>query len=264
MEDIAAKVQVNVPFRMLWDGYLEVFVGRGLKPEVGIDAAALDRYSPSQFERIAGRLKDGGLSVTLHGPFMDLAPGSADPDILRVSRRRFDQLLMVVPLFAPKTVVCHAGFDRKRDGYRIAAWLDTAADTWRRLGRRVRAAGSRLMLENVYEHDPKVLRCLFERLPDAGVGFCLDTGHQAAFSRTSLEGWLDGLGDFLGQVHLHDNHGDADAHLALGQGCIDFAALLGRLKRLRPEPPVITLEPHREDALDPSLAHLQSIWPWPG
>ena len=27
-------------------------------------------------------------------------------------------------------------------------------------------------------------------------------------------------------------------------------------------PPVITLEPHQEDSLEPSLAYLEKIWPW--
>jgi sugar phosphate isomerase/epimerase len=264
MADIRGNVQVNIPFSMLREGHIEVFVDRGLNPEIGIGADALDRFAPSQFERIASRLKDRGLSVTLHGPFMDLAPGSTDPQILRASHRRLDQFLALVPLFAPKTVVCHAGYDRTRDGYRSGDWLDTAAATWHRLGRRIRAAGSRLMLENVYEHNPEVLRHLFARLQDIPVGFCLDTGHQAAFSRTSLDGWLTALGGFLRQVHLHDNHGDQDAHLALGQGGIDFVALMNRLERLHPVPPVITLEPHREEDLAPSLAYLQAIWPWPG
>ena len=35
------KVQVNIPFTMLFDDYLEPFIAYKLNPEVGIDAAAL-------------------------------------------------------------------------------------------------------------------------------------------------------------------------------------------------------------------------------
>jgi hypothetical protein len=48
----------------------------------------------------------------------------------------------------------------------------------------------------------------------------------------------------------------------MGTGSIDFAALFQRLVAACPTPPVITLEPHEEDALEPSLSYLENIWPW--
>jgi sugar phosphate isomerase/epimerase len=262
MEALLGQVHVNVPFVMLWDGLADKFIRRGLNPEIGIDAAALDRFSPAQFGRIAKRLREGGVAVTLHGPFNDLSAGSADPQIRAVTRRRFEQLLEVAPLFTPRTVVCHAGYDWKRYAYQLDRWLANSFECWRWLARRLTAFGSRLMLENVYESGPEELRAVFEGLTTDGVGFCLDTGHQAAFSHRSLVEWLDGLAPYLGQLHLHDNCGHRDEHLALGQGCVDFAGLFDRLKSLTDTPPVVTLEPHTEEALAPSLAYLETIWPW--
>ena len=40
MQDIIRKVQVNVPFRMLYDTYLDRFLEHKLNPEIGIDATA--------------------------------------------------------------------------------------------------------------------------------------------------------------------------------------------------------------------------------
>ncbi|MEJ2169223.1 MAG: hypothetical protein P8X90_27250 [Desulfobacterales bacterium] len=42
---IIPKVQVNIPFSMLADTYLDVFITNGLNPEIGLDAAALDRFT---------------------------------------------------------------------------------------------------------------------------------------------------------------------------------------------------------------------------
>jgi sugar phosphate isomerase/epimerase len=261
-EDILSRVQVNIPFSMLWDRYADVFLAQGLNPEIGIDAAALDRFAQSEFKDMARQLKRRGVRITLHGPFFDLSPGSVDPQILRATRRRFQQLLELVPVFEPVTVVCHAGYEWKRYGWVRDEWLHNSLETWRWLAEALLTAGSRLMLENVYEWGPGDIRVFFEKLRDQRVGFCLDTGHQSAFSRSSLTEWLDGLGLFLGQLHLHDNHGRKDDHIALGRGCIDFQSLFNRLKRLNPPPPVMTLEPHEEDALQPSLAYLARIWPW--
>ena len=118
------------------------------------------------------------------------------------------------------------------------------------------------MLENVYEHSPEDILILFENLEKQNVGFCLDTGHQSAFSRTSLTAWLDSLGQYLGQLHLHDNNGKFDDHLAMGKGKINFEAFFKALKAIKIAPPVITLEPHEDGALWPSLEFLEKVWPW--
>ena len=263
MEKILRNVQVNIPFVMLWDRYAEEFLSRGLNPEIGIDAVALDRFSQAEFSDMAACLREKGLRVTLHGPFSDLSPGSVDPLIRSVTRHRFGQLLEVAPFFEPIAVVCHAGYEWKRYGYLYEEWFRQSVDTWRWFGEALNRQGIRLVLENVYEAAPEDLAPLFRALLPQNVGFCLDTGHQSAFSRSSLDSWLGGLGHNLAHVHLHDNSGEQDEHLALGCGRIDFSVLFRYLKSHFPEsPPVMTLEPHTEDALEPSLIYLSNIWPW--
>jgi len=263
MEEIRQSVQVNIPFTMLWDRYAETFLSRRLNPEIGIDAAALDRFSIADFEVMASRMRERGLRVTLHGPFSDLSPGSIDPMIRSVTRKRFEQLLEVVLLYRPMSVVCHAGYEWKRYGYLYDEWFRQSIETWRWFAEKINNCGSRLMLENVYEAGPEDLAPLFKELQHHNVGFCLDTGHQAAFSQAPLESWLSGLGRHLSQLHLHDNCGDEDQHLAIGAGQIDFTILFVYLKsHFSNSPPLITLEPHTEEALEPSLDYLSAIWPW--
>ena len=263
MDKIIRNVQVNVPFTMLWDRYADEFLSRGLNPEIGIDAAALDRFSAVEFREMATRLHERGLRVTLHGPFSDLSPGSIDPLIRSATRKRFEQLLEVVTIFKPISVVCHAGYEWKRYGYLYEEWFRQSIETWCWLAGEINRRDSRLMLENVYEAGPEDLVPLFRELKTHNVGFCLDTGHQSAFSRTPLVSWLSELGQSISQVHLHDNCGDQDQHLALGCGRIDFSILFRHLEsHFSGSPPVITLEPHTEDALEPSLVYLSAIWPW--
>lgn len=262
MRAIDKKVQINIPFTMLWDKYSGEFLKRGLNPEIGIDAAALERFTRQEFADMAAQLLSRGLTITVHGPFMDMSAGSPDPVIRAATRHRFEQLLDLIPLFKPKTVVCHAGYEWKRYGYVKEDWLKNCIDIWHWLGGSIKAAGGRLMLENVFEEEPEDIQVLFENLVEQDVGFCLDTGHQAAFSRASLTTWLNSLGRYLGQLHLHDNRGWQDEHMALGWGRIDFETFFKQLKSMMKAPPVITLEPHEEESLEPSLAYLEKIWPW--
>jgi sugar phosphate isomerase/epimerase len=168
----------------------------------------------------------------------------------------------LIPIFTPKTLVCHAGYDEKRYGYNRALWTEKSLDMWSWLAKRVRDEGTVLVLENVYEHRPEDIRFIFETLQSQGVGFCLDIGHQSVFSRAPLEEWIESLGQYIVQLHLHDNSGKLDEHQALGRGSIDFHRFFEKLKTVRKKPPIITLEPHREEHLWASLEYLEGIWPW--
>jgi len=254
------NIQVNIPFGMLQESYLKLFLQHGLNPEIGIDAAALDRFSQAEFSRIAEKLHEHERTVTLHGPFIDLSAGSTDPAVRRLTRNRFEQLLRLVPLFQPQTVVCHAGYDRRRYSFFKKIWTENSLDMWSWLATRLTAGGARLMLENVYEDGPDDILYLFERLEEYDVGFCLDSGHMSAFGKAPLQEWLQVLGPRMQQLHLHDNHGDWDDHLALGRGNIDFPLIFDYLKGLKTSLPIITLEPHKKADLWPSLKYLQKHW----
>jgi sugar phosphate isomerase/epimerase len=91
------------------------------------------------------------------------------------------------------------------------------------------------------------------------VGCCFDIGHQFVFGKVSLDSWIDMLGPYIGQLHLHDNSGSKDEHLPLGSGKIDFYPLIGFLKK-RKKLPLITLEPHKEADLWLSMEYLSRMF----
>jgi sugar phosphate isomerase/epimerase len=255
-------LQVNIPFTMLSESFLDRFIANRLNPEIGFDAEALDTYPLSHMEAVAGRLREAGLSITFHAPFMDLSPGSPDPKVRDLTRQRLGQLIRLIPLFRPRTVVCHTGYDQRRYWHIRDLWLKNSLDTWSQIAGEIQSGGAAMMLENVYEQTPDEMIDLLENLRDFEVGFCLDSGHQAVFGTAPIAVWIASLGPYLGQLHLHDNSGDQDEHLALGRGRIDFRQLFKLLMAVSPDRPVITLEPHKEEELSPSLKYLENIWPW--
>jgi sugar phosphate isomerase/epimerase len=252
-----------VPYSRLREELLDHFTRQRFNPEIGIDAAAIERFSPQDFARVADVLRRHGLTVTLHAPFVDLSAGSTDPAIREVTRRRFEDVLKLVPILQPLTVVAHAGYDWQRYAYFQKTWLENSVDFWAWVAESLNRLGSRLMLENVYEQHPAEILQVLERLAAHNVGLCLDCGHLTAFGRAPLDEWLDETGTLIGQLHLHDNWGHQDDHLPMGQGRIDFLRLFAFLKAECPHPPVMTLEIHRPDDVWVSLECLERIWPWP-
>jgi sugar phosphate isomerase/epimerase len=169
-------------------------------------------------------------------------------------------MIELASLYKAKRVIFHAGYDKRRYGTMREFWVEKAVETWSSLAKSLEDAGSILILENVYEDGPEDFLPLFNALKNSG--FCLDTGHQAAFGSTPLDRWVDTLWPYLRQLHLHDNRGENDEHLPMGQGEIDFQTLFKKLILKMKSPPAVTLEPHRESDLWPSLQYLEKVWPW--
>jgi sugar phosphate isomerase/epimerase len=258
---LISRVQVNIPFPFLMRGYLERFLELGLHPEIGLDAYSLGRFPPRTFRRVARAFQAAGRRITLHGPFQDLLPGSLDDAILGASRRSLRRAFAYLPVFRPAAVVCHLGYEARLYDWNQKEWLARAAATWKELAARAAAYGVPVMLENVYETEPGLLLQVIRRVDAANLRVCLDVGHLFAFGGGDPFHWLNTLAPVVGQLHLHDNHGDADTHLALGSGAVPLQEIL-RFLADRRHRPLITLEPHQEGSLQPSLDFLAQIWPW--
>jgi sugar phosphate isomerase/epimerase len=262
VEALTSQVQVNIPFSYLWRGYLEKFLELGLNPEIGLDGFSLSQYAPAVFRRAARAFHQTGRRITLHGPFQDLLPGSLDDAVLAASRRRLRQAFRYLRVFRPVTVVCHLGYEAKvYDSTCAPEWLARSTATWKELATYAAAHGTMVRLENVYETEPELLLEVVRRVDAANLGVCLDVGHLYVFGGGDLNRWLETLAPVIGQLHLHDNRGEADEHLALGTGSIPWPQVLSFFAG-RGQRPLITLEPHEEGSLQPSLEFLAQIWPW--
>jgi sugar phosphate isomerase/epimerase len=248
-----------MPF--LLSGHLEVFLDQGLNPEIGLDAWSLNAYPPETFRRVAWALARAGRRCTIHGPFQDLSPGARDDFILAASRQRLRQAWRWLPVFRPEAVICHLGYEERHFHWDQAEWLKRVAATFRELGARASKYGVRVMLENVYEQDPELIRDAVTQIDLSNVRVCLDVGHLHAFGGGDFKGWLEILWPIIGHLHLHDNQGTGDDHQALGTGSVPLEFVLTFLAE-RGIQPLITLEPHQEGSLAPSLEYLAKIWPW--
>jgi sugar phosphate isomerase/epimerase len=254
-QTLLRKVQVNLPFPLLLE-QLEAVLASGLQPEVYFSGFVLDRLRSKDTERASRALREKDLSVTFHAPFMDLNPGAADERVREITAFRFGQVLDLVPLFHPRTIVLHPGYDRWRYDDDVDLWLEKSLLTWKSLVERAESVSVRMALENVFEERPEVLRRLLEEINSPFLGYCLDAGHGNLFSQVPLEEWVEVLGSRLMEIHLHDNHGEADDHLPLGQGNIDFPSLFSLLKKKKVQP-IYTIEPHEIAHLQPSLKALE-------
>jgi len=254
---ITSTCFVNVPFLRL-EKDLKLIIDNRIQPEIGLEGDILYTGTRQQFSGIAKALKSEGLACTLHAPFSDISPGALDPYIIEATRNKLRKAFALIELFEPVTIVCHLNYEAYKHRYRLESWMDQSLHTWRDLLALVESHATLVTFENTYETEPDIHRHILESLSSPQARFCLDVGHLTAFARTSWPQWLPALSPWLSQLHLHDNHGHYDEHLAVGQGSFDFAGLFNYLTTENLHP-VITLEPHLEEDLWASLKALAEL-----
>ena len=253
---ITEKCFINAPFDQLRDGdLLDLFITNRLQPEIGFEGNSLWELKVDDFKKIADIFRANGLACTLHAPFFDLSPGGFDKRVVEITRDKLGRAFNLLQVFRPQSIVCHLGFEENKHRGKFDSWLATALETWRQLLEIADQYNTRVMFENTYETSPEVHKILFEQLDAPNLGFCMDTGHLTAFAHTSWQPWLAELSPWLGQLHLHDNDGAGDNHLALGLGIFDFRELFNFLNKNHP--PLLTLEPHSKEDLWQSLSYIQ-------
>ncbi len=65
-------------------------------------------------------------------------------------------------------------------------------------------------------------------IEDTDLMVCFDIGH--ANTMGMIDEFIDVFHERLANIHIHDNMGDRDAHLTIGDGNIDFYNVLSRLR----------------------------------
>ena len=157
---------------------------------------------------------------TIHGAFFDVIPFSPDQRIREVGFLRIAQSIETAKAIGAKAVVFHTGYNPflNSDDY-VRNWLDVNAEYWG--GVLEQNPELNIYLENTFETTPKIMECLSERLCEyKNYGVCFDYAH-AFLSKTAPEEWAKRLGRFVKHVHINDNDGISDLHLAWGDGVID-------------------------------------------
>jgi sugar phosphate isomerase/epimerase len=106
-----------------------------------------------------------------------------------------------------------------------------------------RPLGVRLLAENLVNEPttPEHLLQILNLGHLTRIGVCLDVGH--AHMTVGVAEAIETLGNRIGSVHVHDNHGMRDEHLWPGDGTIDWDKTMPALKELT-TPPACVLEIH--------------------
>jgi sugar phosphate isomerase/epimerase len=199
---------------------------------------------------------DGLSPLVSHGPFFDLVATSPDPAIVEVAGRRHEAALKASVEIGASFYIAHTNFTPiiRNPSYRDN-WAERMLRFWLPLADEAGRHNITICLENLWEPEPDIQAELIARGGHPHLRATFDNGHLLVFTRWSAESWVKTLGEAIAHCHLHDNMGELDEHLPVGQGKENWPALLEVLARHAPRAVLVA----ESDSLDNNKVSIERL-----
>ncbi|MFO8109668.1 MAG: sugar phosphate isomerase/epimerase family protein [Thermoplasmata archaeon] len=181
-------------------------------------------------DKIKDVLSTSDIKIQIHAPFNDLNISSINPTLRKASVEEIVRTLDLAVLIDVDLVTVHPGF-YSPIGRSWEGTIDAQFISLGKIYREAKERGIRTAIENMPAPyptlgiQPEEIKHILEK---SKLDLCLDIGH--AFTTGKLNEFLNFKPI---NIHLHDNEGDKDLHLPLGQGKIDFRTVIKKQKEYR-------------------------------
>ena len=173
---------------------------------------------------------DYGLSYSVHAPISDVNVASLN------ERIREDSVIEILSTMESMVnldigmITVHPGITPMAVPYMEEKAIEQSKKSMRALDRLSGEYGVKVAIENMPAFPFMLGRTAeeFKEIVDGtDLSVCFDIGH--ANTTDSIVPIIEGFKDRFVNIHIHDNHGEHDEHLTLGEGNIDFKKIIGML-----------------------------------
>lgn len=211
-----------------------------LPPEYGIEIFIEHGNSYLWDHTIPEVLKERFGLFSIHGPFVKINLASPDIDWAGIIEN-YKWTFEYCRKYNAVHCVLHPNADFPEGVSRVDA-QSLSLERVEYLSRLAMSYGVELLVENMpYRNEvfnQEEFAGLFSQIKT--IGFLIDTGH-ALITQWDMDKLIACLNSRIKAYHIHDNHGDADKHLKVGEGNINWSGFFANVKRYSPEA-VLVLE----------------------
>lgn len=172
---------------------------------------------------------------TVHAPFADINIASLSKPILKTVLKRLERSISFSSDLDASVWIFHPGLKTGTSMfYPGMDWIQNLK-TIRVLLKIANDYNVKIAIENVPEPYPFLMKNVedfkkfYEELND-DIDLVFDVGH--ANLNKQMDQFLTVFGDKIVHIHAHDNRGDFDEHLGIGQGSVDWKSFADGLRRI--------------------------------
>ena len=221
---------------------------------LGIEYAELLHQFPT--EKIDTDLLDSyALKYSIHAPFMDINIASLQTKSRIASLEQIKDSIDLAGRIDAEAVVVHPGSisflarNFKDEVYRIAN------ESIKEIGEYGQDLGVMVTFENMPAFDTMIYSDIYdlnELLTSLDMSMTMDIGHanHAGFAADEI------YFDCIKHIHIHDNNGDDDSHLSLGEGSIELKDIVSNFEKKNYKG-IYTIEVNNFDSIKKSYDYLK-------
>lgn len=185
----------------------------------------LDKYN---YKLHLESLESYGMKNVIHAPFSDLNIGALNEKLRRVTLEIIFETLEIAHEMGSLLVVLHPGHYSPLSFKFAKAYEKVHRRSLEEIDRVAEKIGVRVALENMPKFpilDGQTAERIHNLIDGTNLYVTFDVGHLYTVTKNYVE-FLELLGDRIIHIHLHDNNGESDSHLALGDGVIPWDDVL--------------------------------------
>ncbi|MBM7646029.1 sugar phosphate isomerase/epimerase [Scopulibacillus daqui] len=205
------------------------------KIELLMDGVEWDEMD-SQIEKMKKVVKNYNIKFMVHPPAWDINLTSENKAIRDTSFEEYKRSILFAHEIEAEHVVIHPGFcfspifDKAIARKRAEEYIG-------RLCQVAKPLGVKLAIENVGYNGTSIFTedefAAFLDETDDIAGYLIDTGH-AHLNQWNIPEMIRCTNSRLFGVHIHDNSGDRDDHLPIGEGTLDWRPIFNELENVNP------------------------------
>ncbi|MBU0478254.1 sugar phosphate isomerase/epimerase [bacterium] len=250
-------IYFHAPFDMILK-HLKDIAAYHINLEICMNPAELDCLPLEEMRKVKNFCLEEDIRTSCHGPYIDLNPGSEDPKVRSLVRERFVQSIQFCSKMDIKNLVLHTGYSPVFHESIKDIWFETSLDLWKEIKTIAEEKEIKIAIENCLESSPEIVVRLLNEIGSENFGMCFDVAHFNVFGDKPVLDYFDICTDRIFEVHLSDNNGDKDSHLAFGKGNINFQQLFHRLKEKNLNP-IITVEAMSIEDVIYDIKYLENV-----
>ncbi|SEK22552.1 Sugar phosphate isomerase/epimerase [Methanobrevibacter gottschalkii] len=202
----------------------------GLIEELGLNYAELVHQFPNETISV-DLLESFNLNYSIHSPFIDVNIASLQNKSRLNAIKQIKSSIKLANKLDGEAVVVHPGtVPFLANKYFRSKVIETANKAMIELGKYGEDLGVLTTFENMPLFDNMIysnIEKLHELLANNNLSMTLDIGHAKHAGYPADEMYFDSIK----HIHIHDNFGDDDSHLALGDGSIDLNHIVNTLEK---------------------------------
>lgn len=191
-----------------------------------------NKLSPEQVESLS---RIDGKHFSVHAPFSNINIAEPEPTLKKAFLKTLTRSLKAAYKIGAEAWILHPGHYSPFTKCFPELAQHESLKTIKSLSKMAEDYGIRLYVENLpgknsLLSDLESTERFLEKV-DESVGLCLDIGHANLFE--GVECFIERLHDRIGYIHAHDNVGNFDQHLPVGEGTVNWKNVVNLLNKFK-------------------------------